>query len=706
MTRLLSHRSGAAGIIAALLVSVPLAAQLPPVAKKVPHVTHPNGYTVEDDYFWLRQRDNPDVLAYLGAEDAYADAMMAGTTGLQDTLYKEMLARIKETDENVPYRRDGWFYYTRTEAGKQYPIYARRHGSMDSAEQVTLDLNVLGAGKAFVGLGAYAPSDDGNRLAYTIDTTGYRQYVLYVKDLKTGAVSAPMAVRVDGVAWSTDGSTLMYAQEDSVTKRTYLALRQKLGGTPEVVFEEKDELYELGVSRTRSKAYFLIESESATTTEVRYVPANRPMDAPKVIAPRIDEQEYAVDHFGSTFLIRTNDKGRTFRLVSAPVASPGRDNWKELIPNRPGTMLEDADAFSDHMVTTEREDGLVHFRVRRLDASNPKDVSFPEPTYSVDQVQNYQFTTPYFRFAYTSLITPTSIYDYNVKTGERTLLKRQPVLGGYDPENYKSERIWITADDGTKVPVSLVYRKELVLNGQRPMLLEGYGSYGYANDVYFSSSYVSLLDRGLVVATAHVRGGGELGKPWHDGGRMMTKMNTFTDFIAVAQGLIKGGYTSTDRLVITGGSAGGLLMGAVTNMRPDLFRAVVNYVPFVDVMNTMLDASLPLTTGEYLEWGNPNEKAAYDYMVTYSPYDNIKAQAYPAILVRSSFNDSQVPYWESAKYVARLRALKTDSNPLLFKIKLQPGGHGGASGRYDRLHDQAFDFAFILKQLPPPPAVP
>ena len=706
MTRLLSHRSGAAGIIAALLVSVPLAAQLPPVAKKVPHVTHPNGYTVEDDYFWLRQRDNPDVLAYLGAEDAYADAMMAGTTGLQDTLYKEMLARIKETDENVPYRRDGWFYYTRTEAGKQYPIYARRHGSMDSAEQVTLDLNVLGAGRAFVGLGAYAPSDDGNRLAYTIDTTGYRQYVLYVKDLKTGAVSAPMAVRVDGVAWSTDGSTLMYAQEDSVTKRTYLALRQKLGGTPEVVFEEKDELYELGVSRTRSKAYFLIESESATTTEVRYVPANRPMDAPKVIAPRIDEQEYAVDHFGSTFLIRTNDKGRTFRLVSAPVASPGRDNWKELIPNRPGTMLEDADAFSDHMVTTEREDGLVHFRVRRLDASNPKDVSFPEPTYSVDQVQNYQFTTPYFRFAYTSLITPTSIYDYNVKTGERTLLKRQPVLGGYDPENYKSERIWITADDGTKVPVSLVYRKELVLNGQRPMLLEGYGSYGYANDVYFSSSYVSLLDRGLVVATAHVRGGGELGKPWHDGGRMMTKMNTFTDFIAVAQGLIKGGYTSTDRLVITGGSAGGLLMGAVTNMRPDLFRAVVNYVPFVDVMNTMLDASLPLTTGEYLEWGNPNEKAAYDYMVTYSPYDNIKAQAYPAILVRSSFNDSQVPYWESAKYVARLRALKTDSNPLLFKIKLQPGGHGGASGRYDRLHDQAFDFAFILKQLPPPPAVP
>jgi oligopeptidase B len=699
-------RKSCAVSVAALVLAVPLAAQSPPVAKKVPHVTHPNGYTVEDDYFWLRERDNPDVLAYLGAEEAYANAMMTGTAGLQDTLYREMLARIKETDENVPYRRDGWLYYTRTEAGKQYPIYARRHGSMDSAEQVTLDLNVIGQGKAFVGIGAYVPSDDGNRLAFTIDTTGYRQYVLYVKDLRTGSVGTPMAERVDGVAWSTDGTTLLYAQEDSITKRTYLALRQKLDGKPEVVYEEKDDLYDLGISRTRSKGYFLIQSESATTSEIRYVPANRPAETAKVIAPRIDEQEYSVDHVGSTFLIRTNDKGRTFRLVSAPVAAPGRANWKELIPNRPETMLEDADAFSDHMVTTEREDGLVHFRVRALNAGNPKDISFPEPTYSVDQVQNYQFVTDEFRFAYTSMITPTSIYDYNVKTGERVLLKRQPVLGGYDPDNYKSERIWVTASDGTKVPVSLVYRKALVLNGQRPMLLEGYGSYGYPNDVYFSSSEVSLLDRGLIVATAHVRGGGELGKPWHDGGRMMTKMNTFTDFIAAAEGLIKQGYTSSDRLVITGGSAGGLLMGAVTNMRPDLFRAVVNYVPFVDVMNTMLDASLPLTTGEYLEWGNPNEKAAYDYMVTYSPYDNIRAQAYPAILVRSSFNDSQVPYWESAKYVARMRAVKTDSNPLLFKIKLQPGGHGGASGRYDRLHDTAFDYAFILTQLPPPPATP
>jgi len=706
VTHLLSHRPRAAAIIAALLLSAPLAAQSPPVAKKVPHVTHPSGYTVEDDYFWLRERDNPDVVAYLGAEDAYANAMMSNTAGLQDTLYKEMLARIKETDENVPYRRDGWLYYTRTEAGKQYPIYARRHGSMDSVEQVTLDLNAIGEGKAFVGIGAYVPSDDGNRLAFSLDTTGYRQYVLYVKDLRTGTVGAPMAERVDGVAWSTDGTTLMYGQEDSITKRTYLALRQELGGKPEVVFEEKDDLYDLTVSRTRSKGYFLLTSESATTTEVRYVPANRPTEPAKVIAPRIDEQEYAVDHAGSVFLIRTNDQGRTFRLVSAPVSRPGRASWKELIPNRPGTMLEDVDAFSDHMVTTEREDGLVHFRVRSLDAGNPKDISFPEPTYSVDQVQNYQFVTTEFRFAYTSMITPISIYDYNVKTGERTLLKRQPVLGGYSPDNYKSERIWVTAKDGTKVPVSLVYRKALVLNGQRPMLLEGYGSYGYPNDVVFSSNEVSLLDRGLIVATAHVRGGGELGKPWHDGGRMMTKMNTFTDFIAVAEDLIKGGYTSSDRLVITGGSAGGLLMGAVTNMRPDLFRAVVNYVPFVDVMNTMLDASLPLTTGEYLEWGNPNEKPAYDYMVAYSPYDNIKAQAYPAILVRSSFNDSQVPYWESAKYVARMRALKTDTNPLLFKIKLQPGGHGGASGRYDRLHDTAFDFAFVLTQLPPPPAVP
>ncbi len=668
-------------------------------------MTQPHGYQVEDDYFWLRDRENPEVLAYLGAEEAYADRMMAGTAALQDTLYREMLARIKETDEDVPYLRDGWLYYTRTEMGKQYPIRARRHGSMDSTEQVILDLNVIGAGKAFVGAGAVVPSDDGTRLAYTLDTTGYRQYVLYVKDLRTGEVSAPMAERVGNVAWSTDGKMLMYTQEDSVTKRTYLVLRQPLGGKPEVVYEEKDDLYELGLNRTRSKGYFLLTSESATTTEVRYVPADRPLEAARVIAPRVDEQEYHVDHVGKRFLIRTNDKGRTFRLVSAPVASPGRASWAELIPNRPNTMLEGVSAFSDHLVTTEREAGLVHFRVRTLEGKDPKDVSFPEPTYSVFPAQNYQFATQEFRFAYTSLITPMSVYDYNVRTGERTLLKREPVLG-YDPDKYKSERIWATAGDGTKVPVSLVYRRELVLNGRRPMLLEGYGSYGYPNDVFFSSNDVSLLDRGLVLATAHVRGGGELGKPWHDGGRMMTKMNTFTDFIAVAQFLITEGYTSTDRLVITGGSAGGLLMGAVTNMRPELFRAVVNYVPFVDVMNTMLDASLPLTTGEYLEWGNPNEKPAYDYMVSYSPYDNLSAKAYPAILVRSSLNDSQVPYWESAKYVARMRALKTDSNPLLFKVKLQPGGHGGASGRYDRLHDSAFDFAFILTQLPPQAPLP
>jgi len=690
-----------------LLAATALAAQSAPVANRNPHVTELHGYRVVDDYFWLRERDNPEVLSYLAAEEAYANAMEQGDATRRDSLYSEMLGRIKETDENVPYLRERYFYYTRTEAGKQYPIYARRRGSMAATEQVTLDLNVLGAGKAFIGIGAYAPSDDGTRLAYTLDTTGYRQFVLFVKDLRTGAVSAPMADRVDGVDWSTDGTTLVYSQEDSITKRTYRILRQRLGSTQQdVVYEEKDELYELDVSRTRSKAYFLLTSESATTSEVRYVPAARPFEAARVIAPRIADQEYSVEHVGNRFYIRTNDTGRTFRLVAAPVQDPGRANWTELIPNRPQTMLEDVDGFSDHLVTTEREDGLVHFRVRNLDAGDPRDVSFPEPTYSAYASDNYEFVTPEFRFVYTSLITPPSVYDYNVKTGQRTLLKLQPVLGGYDPANYASERIWATAGDGTQVPISLVYRKDLVRNGQRPMLLGGYGSYGIANDVSFSSNNVSLLDRGLVVATAHVRGGGEMGKPWHDGGRMMTKRNTFGDFIAVAEYLIAEGYTSSDRLVISGRSAGGLLMGAVSNMRPDLFRAVVTYVPFVDVMNTMLDASLPLTTGEYLEWGNPNEKDAYDYMASYSPYDNVAAKAYPTMLVRSSLNDSQVMYWEPAKYVAKLRALKTDSNPLIFKIKLEPGGHGGASGRYDRLHDTAFDYAFILSQLPPPPAVP
>jgi oligopeptidase B len=684
-----------------------LQAQSAPVATKKPHVTEIHGYQVVDDYFWLREKENPEVLSYLAAEEAYANAMEQGQAGLRDSLYAEMRGRIKETDQNVPYPRGGYLYYSRTEEGKQYPIYARRRGSMTAPEQVMLDLNVLGEGRPFISRGAYVPGDDGRMLAYTIDTTGFRQYALYVRDLKSGVVSGPLANRVTSVSWAADGKTLFYTQEDSVTKRSHRFYRHQLGiGKHELMYEEQDELYGIYTYRTRSNGFVLLLIGSATTSEVRYLPANRPGDSLRVVAPRIADQEYYVEHVGNRFYIRTNDNGRTFRLVAAPVQDPGRANWAELIPNRPQTMLEDVDGFSDHLVTTEREDGLVHFRVRNLDAGDPRDVSFPEPTYAAYASDNFEFATPEFRFEYTSLITPTSVYDYSVKTEQRTLLKQQPVLGGYDPANYASERIWATAGDGTKIPISLVYRKALVRNGLRPMLLGGYGSYGAPNDVFFSSNSVSLLDRGMVVATAHVRGGGEMGKPWHDGGRMMTKRNTFDDFIAASEYLVAQGYTSSDRLVITGGSAGGLLMGAVTNMHPDLFRAVVSYVPFVDVMNTMLDASLPLTTGEYLEWGNPNEKAAYDYMVTYSPYDNIAAKAYPAILVRSSFNDSQVMYWEPAKYVAKLRSLKTDSNPLIFKIKLDPGGHGGASGRYDRLHDTAFDYAFILSQLPGPPAVP
>ena len=690
-----------------LFGTVPLHAQSAPLAAKKPHVTEIHGYRRVDDYFWLRDKDSSEVLSYLAAEEAYANAMEQGEAGLRDTLYAEMLGRIKETDQNVPYPRGGYFYYSRTEEGKQYPIYARRRGSMTAPEQVTLDLNAMAGERPFISVGAYEPADGGRKLAYTVDTTGFRQYALFVKDLTSGVISGPLANRVTSVTWATDGKTLFYTQEDSVTKRSHRFFRHELGsGKHELLYEETDELYGIYTYRTRSSAYVLLLIGSATTSEVRYLPANRPSDTLRVVAPRIDEQEYYVEHVGSRFYIRTNDTGRTFRLVTAPVRDPGRSNWTEVIPNRPDVMLEDVDGFSDHLVTTEREEGLVHFRVRNLEAGDPRDVSFPEPTYAVYASDNYQFATPEFRFVYTSLITPTSVYDYNVKTGARTLLKQQPVLGGYDPGNYASERIWAAAGDGARIPISLVYRKELVRNGQRPMLLGGYGSYGYPNDVYFSSNNVSLLDRGLVIATAHVRGGGEMGKPWHDGGRMMTKRNTFDDFIAASEYLIAQGYTSPDRLVITGGSAGGLLMGAVTNMRPDLYRAVVTYVPFVDVMNTMLDASLPLTVGEYLEWGNPNEKAAYDYMVSYSPYDNISAQAYPAILVRSSLNDSQVMYWEPAKYVAKLRSLKTDSNPLLFKIKLQPGGHGGASGRYDRLRDVAFDYAFILSQLPPPPAMP
>ncbi len=673
----------------------------PPTAKKVPKTTQIHGYTVTDDYAWLadKEKKDPEVLAYLKAEDDYANAMTKSTAAFQESLYKEMLARIKETDENVPYRMGDYFYYTRTEQGKQYPIFCRKKGSLSASEEITLDMNKMAEGLKFFSIGAYNVSDDGNLLAYSTDITGFRQYKLHVKDLQTGKITENIAERVTSVAWANDNKTVFYGQEDPVTKRSHKIFRHALGGDKhDLSFEEKDELYNTGAGKTRSKGYIVVGSSSSTTSEMRYLRADRPNDDLKLFLPRKDNHEYYIDHLGDNFYIRTNDQGKNFRLVTAPLSDPSVANWKEIIPHRKEVKIEDVDCYATHYVVVERENGVPKMQVTDLKSGKSHYIEFPEPVYVAYPGPNAEFNTTTLRFSYESLITPNSVFDYDVVTRKRELRKQQPVLGGYDPKLYQSERMYATAADGVKVPISIVYKKELKRDGSRPMLLRGYGSYGYPNDVSFASDRLSLLDRGAVLGIAHIRGGGELGKEWHDQGKMMVKKNTFTDFIAAAEHLIKEKYTSKDRLVITGGSAGGLLMGAVTNMHPDLFKAVVSYVPFVDVMNTMLDASLPLTVGEYLEWGNPNEKPAYDYMRSYSPYENIEKKAYPTMLMRTSLNDSQVMYWEPAKYVARLRTMKTDNNLLLFKIKLEPGGHGGASGRYDRLRDMAFDYAFILDQ--------
>ena len=673
----------------------------PPVAKKVPRTIEVHGTKLSDDYFWMRDKKNPEVIAYLNAENAYTDAQMKGTAALQEKLYKEMLSRIKETDTNVPYRYAGHLYYTRTEQGKQYPVFARRKGMMEAPEQVLLDLNEMAKGHTFMSVGDFDVTSDSNLLAYSTDTTGFREYTLYVKDLRTGEATR-VAERVSSTAWAADDKTLFYVVDNQTTKNPYRLYRHTLGktGADELVYEEKDEMFGIGVERSRSRGYVFLTSSSHTTSEVRYVAADKPAEAFRLLLPREAGHEYYVEHHGDRFYIRSNERGaRNFKLVSAPAADPRRENWKEVIPHRPGVMLGGVEMFRDFYVVSERGNATPVLRIFDFKSGKGTDVSVPEPVYTVSMSTNREFETGKVRYTYQSFITPASVYDYDVKTGKSELLKQQPVLGGYDPTLYKSERVYAVASDGTRVPVSLVYKKDLKLDGKRPMLLSAYGSYGIPSNVTFNSNRLSLLDRGVVVATAHIRGGGDLGKEWHDAGKMMTKKNTFTDFIAAAEHLVKEGYTSKERLVVTGGSAGGLLMGAVANMRPDLFKAVVAYVPFVDVVNTELDDTLPLTAGEWEEWGNPiKSKENFLYMLSYSPYDNVEAKAYPALLVKTSLNDSQVLFHEPTKWVAKLRSMKTDKNPLLFKINMG-AGHGGASGRYDALRETAFDYAFMLTQM-------
>ena len=671
----------------------------PPMADKKPKTTNIHGTTLVDDYFWLREKTNPAVMAHLQAEDAYTQTVMKPTEALQEKLYKEMLSHIKQTDTNVPYRQGNYFYYTRTEEGKQYPIFCRKKGTLDAAEEIVLDVNELAKGQKFMSVGLFLPSDDGNLLAYSTDNTGYRQYVVQVKDLRTGELLPERIERVTSFVWATDNKTFFYVTEDPVTKRSDKFFRHVLGTDKmDLVYDEKDELFDIGTGRSRDKAVIFLEAFSKTSTESRYLRADDPNGTPKVIIPRSPEHEYDVDYRDNLFYIRTNKGAKNFRIVTAPVSDPSEKNWKEFIAHKPEVKIEGISLFADHAVLSEWEGGLQQLEVLNFKTNKRNRITFPEPVYSAGLSANREYNTSVVRYAYNSMVTPNSTFDYDMNTGKSTLLKQQEVPGGFDRANYQSERVFATASDGTKIPMSMVYRKGVKMDGSAPLLLYGYGSYGASIPPTFSSSRLSLLDRGVIFVIGHIRGGGELGEEWRQAGRMMNKMNTFTDFIACAETLIKNKYTSKDRLVIQGGSAGGLLMGAVSNMRPDLFKAVVSQVPFVDVLNTMLDASLPLTTSEYIEWGNPNEKAAFDYMKTYSPYDNIAKKDYPAMLVKVSVNDSQVPYWEGTKLVAQLRTMKTDQNPRLLKVNFG-AGHGGASGRYDALHETAFDYAFMLWQM-------
>ena len=674
--------------------------QTPPVAPRIEHREVRHGATVIDDYFWLREKTNPEVTRYLEAENAYTAAMTQKLEPFRDALYQEMLGRIKQTDLSVPTPRRGYLYYARTEEGKQYPIQCRRKGTMDSPEEVLLDLNELAKDRKFVGLGAFVVSDDQNLLAYTIDYTGFRQYALHVKDLRTGATLPDTAERVTSLAWAADNKTVFFVTEDAVTKRSDRLWRHALGaGKSEEIWEEKDELFDIYIGKTRDLKYLLVLSEAKDTSETLYLRADRPAGKFAVFLPREKGHRYYLVDREGLFYIRTNRPGRNFAVMTAPENDPSPKNWKTFVAHSDTARIQGIDLFRDFAVSVERGNALDHLRVHNFKTGAWTAVAYPEPVYTVFPGGTPDYESQTYRYNYQSFVTPPSVFDFDTTTGKSTLLKQQEVLGGYDPKQYATERLWATARDGVKVPISIVYRKGFPHDGSGALFLYGYGSYGIGTPPTFSSNRFSLLDRGMAYAIAHIRGGDEMGEQWREDGMLMKKKNTFFDFIDCAEFLVQNKWTSPGRLVIEGGSAGGLLMGAAVNLRPDLFKAVHAAVPFVDVMNTMMDATLPLTVGEYLEWGNPNEKVAYDYMKTYSPYDNLEKRAYPAILVTTCFNDSQVMYWEPAKYVARLRTLKSDSTPLLLKTKMDPAGHGGASGRYDRLHDQAFEYAWLLSQV-------
>jgi len=673
----------------------------PPVAKIIPHVDTVFGDIRVDDYYWMRERGDSAVIDYLEAENEYTEAVMKHTEDLQQRLYDEMLGRIKETDLSVPTKEDSFYYYTRTKEGGQYAIACRKKHSLDAPEEIYLDMNALAEGYDYFDLGAFAVSPDHRLLAYSIDTAGNENYTLVIKNLVTGKMlSDTIANTSSPVQWTMDNKTVIYPTLDDIHRPDKL-WRHALG-TPadedELIYHETDKAYSVYIDRSKSEKYLYIMLSSNDATECRYLDSDDPTGEFKLIKARQPEVRYFVYHHGNDFYIHTNDDAQNFRIFKTPTARPGRENWKEFIPHRDSVYVEGMDVFADYLVIYERENGLRNIRVMNLKDNSSHYVEFPEPIYIFWPMNNIEFDTDSLRFSYMSLVTPQTVYDYNLNSKELVLKKRYEVLGGYDPENYTSERIFATAEDGTRIPISLVYRKGLEKDGSSPCMLRGYGSYGSSMEPTFYSNRLSLIDRGFVIAIAHVRGGSEMGRWWYEEGRLLSKRNTFTDFIACAEHLIGEGYTSADKLVASGASAGGLLMGAIVNMRPDLFRAVVADVPFVDVINTMRDSTIPLTVEEYTEWGNPHEEEYYEYMLTYSPYDNVEPKGYPNLLITAGLNDPRVQYWEPAKWTARLRATKTDTNRLILKTNMG-AGHGGASGRYDYLKEVAFEYAFILDVL-------
>ncbi|MBO9727599.1 MAG: S9 family peptidase [Chitinophaga sp.] len=670
----------------------------PPVAEKIPKEFNIHGDKRIDNYYWMNERENPKVLAWLNAENAYVDTILSPQKKLQEQLFDEMKSRIKETDMSVPYLKNGFYYYTRFETGREYPVYCRKKGSLEAPEQVILNVNDLAAGHEYCQVTGVSISPDATMMAYGLDTVSRRQYVIHIKNLETNETLTDVIRQTDGTSvWAGDNKTLFYTRKDTVTLRSDRVLRHTLGTpTDKEVFHEADETFDVDVTKTKSGKYIVINSGSTLSSESRILDASKPNEAFRVFHPREKNMLYSIDHRDDKFYIVTNWEALNFRLMESPLDKTARQNWKELIPNRPDVLLEGLELFKDFTVLEERKGGLTMIRVINDKTHADKYLPFAEPAYDASVGQNPEMDSKELRYNYTSLITPNSVYDYNLETGKSELKRQQEVLGGYDPKDYTSERLFATASDGTKIPVSIVYKKTFEKNGKSPLLLYGYGSYGVSTNCTFRSNMLSLLDRGFAFAIAHVRGGQEMGRQWYEDGKMMKKKNTFTDFISCANFLVASHYTDSAHLYAMGGSAGGLLMGAVANMAPQLFHGIIAQVPFVDVITTMLDETIPLTTSEFDEWGNPKNKDAYDYMKSYSPYDNVTAKAYPNMLVTTGLHDSQVQYFEPAKWVAKLRELKTDHNLLLLQTNMD-GGHGGASGRFKSLKLVALEYAFLLK---------